>query len=76
MEKKGLDPETPDGLREAKDGYFEDMSFSPGHALAAHRPLGSINRARLAAYRARVERRLGGNKYVENKPAGLQTVPE
>ena len=28
-----------------KDGYFEDISFSPNHGLVAHRPLGSINRA-------------------------------
>lgn len=38
---------------ERKDGYFEYMSFSPGHALAAHRPLGGMNRARLTVYRAR-----------------------
>jgi len=28
----------------------EGLSFSPWHALAAHRPLGSVNRARKAAY--------------------------
>ncbi len=36
----------------AKNAFFEDLSFSPAHGLQAHRPLGSINRARLAAYRA------------------------
>lgn len=45
----------------AKNAFFEDLSFSPAHALAAHRPLGSINRARLAAYRALSERRRSEN---------------
>ncbi|HET9933271.1 MAG TPA: hypothetical protein VFQ35_21350, partial [Polyangiaceae bacterium] len=30
----------------------ERFRFNPWHALAAHRPLGSLNRARLSAYRA------------------------
>jgi hypothetical protein len=30
----------------------ESWAFNPWNALAAHRPLGSLNRARLAAYRA------------------------
>jgi hypothetical protein len=29
-----------------------DMSFSPWHALAAHRPMGGLNRLRLAVYEA------------------------
>jgi hypothetical protein len=45
----------------AKNSFFEDLSFSPGHSLAAHRPLGAINRARLVAYRALAERRLTEN---------------
>jgi hypothetical protein len=36
----------------ARDSYIEPLSFSPEHALAAHQPLGSINRARRAAYTA------------------------
>lgn len=30
----------------------EDLSFSPAHALLAHRPIGGLNRARVAIYRA------------------------
>ena len=40
---------------------FEDLSFSPAHARAAHRPLGSVNRARLAAYPALSQKRLSEN---------------
>ena len=33
--------------------YFDDvMTFRPAHSLAAHRPLGSVMRARLQVYRA------------------------
>lgn len=45
----------------AKNAFFEDLSFSPAHSLEAHRPLGSVNRARLAAYRALSQRRLSEN---------------
>lgn len=33
----------------------EALRFSPGHALIAHRPLGSINRARMRIYRANAD---------------------
>jgi hypothetical protein len=39
--------DTPERMKEA-----EDMSFDPWHALAEHRPLGGINRARRAVYAA------------------------
>jgi len=35
-----------------RDSLAEALTFSPGHALAEHRPLGSINRARLKIYKA------------------------
>jgi Catalase len=40
----------------------EDMRFSPWHCLAAHRPLGSINRARRVVYHgiSELRRRLNG----------------
>jgi hypothetical protein len=41
------DPSTPERMKEA-----ESARFSPWNALAEHRPLGSLNRARWAAYRA------------------------
>ena len=59
----------------ARDGYFEDLSFSPGHALAAHRPLGGINRSRLLAYKALAQTRLQDNGKAAEKPASLQEVP-
>lgn len=55
----------------AKNGFFEDLSFSPSHSLDAHRPLGSINRARLAAYRALAEVRRTEN----GKPTAEITNP-
>jgi hypothetical protein len=45
VEPQGFD--TPERMKEA-----EDMSFDPWHALAQHRPLGGINRARKAVYAA------------------------
>lgn len=59
----------------AKDGYFEDLSFSPAHALAAHRPLGGINRARLLAYQMLAARRLADNGKQVQVPSSLATVP-
>lgn len=41
-----------DAYSAGKSEYVERLSFSPAHTLAAHRPLGSINRARLHAYSA------------------------
>jgi hypothetical protein len=46
----------------AEDAAFEDLPFSPAHTLAAHRPLGSVNRARLVVYRALSQRRLTENQ--------------
>ena len=59
----------------AKDGYFEDLTFSPAHGLAAHRPLGGINRARLVAYKALAERRLSDNGKKAEMPTNLDEVP-
>ena len=36
----------------AREGLAEALSFSPGHAAAAHAPLGGLNRARTRIYRA------------------------
>ena len=44
--------DTPDRMKEA-----EEMSFDPWHALAEHRPLGGINRARRAVYAASLKTR-------------------
>ncbi len=53
----------------AKDAYFEDLSFDPHHTLAAHRPMGSINRARLAVYPAMSARRHSENNRPEVVPS-------
>ena len=36
----------------ARQALAEALSFSPGHALAAHAPIGGLNRARVAIYAA------------------------
>jgi hypothetical protein len=66
----------------ARNRQGEDMRFSPWHCLAAHRPIGSINRARRAVYHgiSGLRRRVNGvatddqaNVNVEAN-AGLSTV--
>ena len=59
----------------AKDNYFEDLSFSPAHALLAHRPLGGINRARLLAYKMLAARRLADNGKTAETPTSLADLP-
>jgi len=39
----------------ARSARCEQMAFNPWHALAEHRPLGSMNRARKEIYRAMSE---------------------
>ena len=46
-----------DAYSARKAEYVEGLSFSPAHTLAAHRPLGSLNRARLHAYSALATKR-------------------
>jgi hypothetical protein len=60
----------------AKDSYYEDLSFSPAHALAAHRPLGGINRARLFVYKMLADRRLADNGKTAEVPTSLADVPQ
>jgi hypothetical protein len=49
-----------EGWTDEKAAVVDDkMYFSPWHGLAAHRPLGSIQRARKAPYRASAEFRRG-----------------
>ena len=37
---------------EAQRAFGENLSYTPWHSLAEHRPLGGINRARKVVYRA------------------------
>lgn len=61
---------------EAKFAYFDALSFCPSHTLAAHRPMGSINRARMAVYGAMAAKRLAGNGQTEQTPTSLEQVPD
>jgi hypothetical protein len=49
-----------------RDRLSEQLSFSPGHARVEHRPLGSINRARMQVY--------GANSDFRHARAGLPKV--
>ncbi|QGZ42221.1 hypothetical protein IP92_03926 [Pseudoduganella flava] len=61
-----------DALSRAID---EGMSFSPWHGIAAHRPIGSVNRVRKAAYEmsAKLRARRRGAPIVE--PTSLDGLP-
>lgn len=48
--------------------FAESLSFTPWHTLAAHRPLGGINRARKAVYAAMSDRRRELNDVPQREP--------
>ncbi len=52
------------------------LSFCPSHSLAAHKPLGSIMRARLRAYPAISAWRRGRNGMPLTEPRSLDEVPD
>lgn len=54
----------------------EDLLFCPSHSLAAHRPLGSIMRARMRAYEVLGNRRRERNRRPTAEPADLSAIPE
>jgi hypothetical protein len=51
------------------------LSFSPWHGLAAHRPLGGVNRARKDPYRFSVEYRGRFNGCPVHEPRRLEDIP-
>ena len=53
----------------------ERLSFSPWHALDAHRPLGGIMRSRLKAYEEAIKYRAQRNERERAEPASLEEVP-
>ena len=56
--------------------YFDEMlSFSPGHGLEAHRPLGSIMRARMQVYNALSKYRHDTNRVKLEQPANINQIP-
>ncbi len=58
----------------SREAVGEDLSFSPAHALAAHRPLGSIGRARVAVYPVISTSRRRANGRPTTEPATLADV--
>ena len=61
----------------ARQAYFDEvLAFRPGHSLQAHRPLGSIMRARLTTYAARSAYRHGRNGQAEQEPRSVDEAPD
>ncbi|MBB3952495.1 catalase family protein [Aureimonas jatrophae] len=65
-----------DAYSATRQRYFDEaMTFRPAHSLAAHRPLGSVMRARLQVYQALSEFRHSENGIPEESPATIEAVP-
>jgi hypothetical protein len=57
--------------------YADDvLSFSPWHALDAHRPLGSIMRSRKSAYSHSSDFRHGVNGVAQQEPVTIHDLPD
>ena len=66
-----------DALSPARVGFVENrMSFRPGHSLEAHRPLGSLMRARLGVYSALAAFRMTQDAAAAIEPKTLEEVPD
>lgn len=66
-----------DAYSPARRVYFDDvLSFSPAHGMMAHRPLGSIMRARLKAYGPSAAWRAEMNAQRRAKLRELEGVPD
>jgi hypothetical protein len=55
---------------DAQNRFCEQLAFAPWHALPAHRPVGVLNRARLAVYREVSHRRHARNGVPRGEPRG------
>ncbi|MCJ2086706.1 catalase family protein [Methylobacterium sp. E-005] len=56
--------------------YFDEvMTFRPAHSLAAHRPLGSVMRARLQVYQALSDFRHGQNGVAAEDTLAAESIP-
>lgn len=65
-----------DAYSEKRVEYFDEvMTFRPAHSLAAHRPLGSVMRARLQVYAALSEFRHRENGVVAEDTADIGRIP-
>ena len=66
-----------DAYSTARQAYFDEvLSFQPAHALAAHRPLGSLMRARLHTYQALSAYRHAQNQSRQVEPSDIGQVPD
>jgi hypothetical protein len=64
------------GWSEARSKTIDDgFSFSPWHGLAAHRPLGSINRLRKRAYEMSRQFRSRQNRQLIEEPRNFDKIP-
>ena len=65
-----------DAYSPARQAFFDNvLSFQPAHSLVAHRPLGSLMRARLATYQALSAYRHGQNHERQAEPTELSQIP-
>ena len=55
--------------------FDEAMTFRPANSLTAHRPLGSVMRARLKVYQAMSDFRQRENGVLAEHPAGVEQIP-
>lgn len=66
-----------DAYSPARSTYADDLlSFNPWHALAEHRPLGSIMRVRIKAYEASTAFRHGKNNAALIEPRDIAELPD
>ncbi|MDR5835710.1 hypothetical protein [Caballeronia sp. LZ034LL] len=66
-----------DAYGPARVAFFDErMTFRPAHRLAAHRPLGSVMRARLQVHRALSKFRHGQNGVTAHNPASIDEIPQ
>lgn len=64
-----------DAYSPARRAFVDGLSFCVSHSLAAHRPLGSIMRARLHAYPAMSRLRRETNGVALREPVSIDDVP-
>ncbi|MDQ6678793.1 MAG: catalase family protein [Acidobacteriota bacterium] len=66
-----------DAYSPARQSFVEDgLSFCPAHSLAAHRPLGSIMRARIQAYEVLGKLRREQNGSPVREPRSIDEMPD
>lgn len=65
-----------DAYSAERQRYFDEvMTFRPAHSLAAHRPLGSVMRARLQVYKALSDLRHRENGVTPANTATIEEIP-